>query len=95
MPDGSSLTATAGSLHTGMATAFTPSVFRHNAFGEASESDGVLVTSSNPSVLRATGVTGSAKWIVWAVAPGSAELSITQDGNVAASIPVEVTDPPP
>ena len=94
MPDGSSLTAMGGSLHTGIATAFTPQVEKHDPFGDTSETDGVLIASSNPGVVRAASVTGSSRWIVWAVSAGAAELTITQDGNVAQTLQVVVTDPP-
>jgi hypothetical protein len=93
MPDGSWLTATAGNLHTGMAAAFTPQVMESNTWGQSQQTDGIAVTSSNPSVVQAAGVTNGTQWIVWAVAPGSAEITITQNGNVAATIAVQVTDP--
>ncbi len=54
-------------------------------------------TSSDPYASQdatqdSSGAAG--KWVVWAVGPGEAVLTVTADGNVAASIPVTVTDPP-
>lgn len=93
MPDGSWLSATAGNLHTGIATAFTPQVTESNTWGTSQQTDDIAVASSNPSVIQTAAVTTGTQWIVWAVAPGSAELTITQGGNVAATIEVTVTDP--
>jgi hypothetical protein len=94
MPDGSWLTPTAGNLHTGMATAFTPQVTESDTWGQSQQTSDIVVASNDPSVLQAAAVTNGGQWIVWAVAPGSAELTITQNGNVAATIAVQVTDPP-
>jgi hypothetical protein len=34
------------------------------------------------------------QWLVWAIAPGTATVTIAVGGNTAASIPITVTDPP-
>jgi len=47
--------------------------------------------SSDPNDGSGNGNGG--RWIVWAVGPGVATLTVLQSGNVALSVPVEVTDP--
>jgi hypothetical protein len=34
------------------------------------------------------------KWLVWAIAPGTATVTITAGGNTVSTIPITVTDPP-
>ena len=113
MPDGSSLEQTGGHLHSGIATAFTPLVTMSNTWGTHSETDSILVSTSDPGVLQVAQVTGNTqgygtgyqdgsgsgdsnggRWVVWAIAPGVATLTVMQSGNVALTVQVEVTDPP-
>jgi hypothetical protein len=108
MPDGSSLGLEGGHMHSGIATLFTPAVSKDDVWGNGNDSDPIVLTSSNPAVLQVASVPASGdssatedsessqtgRWIVWAVAPGWAVLTVETEGNVAANIPVEVIDPP-
>jgi hypothetical protein len=93
MPDDSMLTAQGGQLNAGIATAFKPRVWTHNIWGTHEQNDGIDVQTSNASVLRVAHVTGNDKRVVvWAVAPGSATMSVTLDGQTALNVPVTVME---
>jgi hypothetical protein len=93
-PDGSSLTSTGGTMTPGVAIAFTPHVWTKSTFGGSSERPGlgVSVSSSDPSVVAVAVamVTGGGQAIAWAVAPGSAQIILSYEGQTALQIPVEV-----
>jgi hypothetical protein len=91
-PDGSSLETTGGTMAPGIAIAFTPHVWTRSTFGGSSERPGlgVTVSSSDPSVLMVAEVTGGGKAVAWAVAPGSARVILTYEGQTALEIPVVV-----
>jgi hypothetical protein len=94
MPDDSTLTSSAGHLHTGVATAFHPRVWTHNIWGTHEQSDGIDVQTSNADVVRVAHVTNDNRVVVWAVGPGNATVSVTLDGDTALSVPVAVADTP-
>ena len=94
MPDDSTLTTSAGHLHTGVATAFHPRVWTHNIWGTHEQSDGIDVQTSNADVVRVAHVTNDNRVVVWGVGPGNATVSVTLDGETALSVPVAVTDTP-
>jgi hypothetical protein len=91
-PDGSSLQATGGTMALGIAIGFTPHVWTKSTFGGSSERPGlgVTVSSSDPSVLMVAPVTGGGQAVAWAVAPGSAQVILTYEGQTALQIPVVV-----
>jgi hypothetical protein len=91
-PDGSSLTSTGGTMTPGVAIAFTPHVWTKSTFGGSSERPGlgVSVSSSDPSVVAVSMITGGGQAIAWAVAPGSAQVILSYEGQTALQIPVEV-----
>src|SRR5579871_3718774 len=96
MPDGSSLTEAGGRLHVGMATAFTPHVTESSNGGSPQpQTDEIAVSTSDPSVLQVASVVNGKgnQWLMWAVAPGLATVTVTQAGNVAGTIGVSVTEP--
>jgi hypothetical protein len=96
MPDDSTLTLQGGSLHTGIATAFTPRVWTHD-LTDTDEEDrsSIDVQSSDTRVLGVANVTNDGRVVVFAAAPGQATLTITLDGETAQAVPVTVTDPSP
>ena len=97
VPDNySSLSSASGQMHTGIAISFTPHVWTRNTCGGTTEqSSNIGVNTTNPQVLHVAQVTGqSNQFVVWAVAPGSANLVVQYQGDTAMSIPVTVTDPP-
>ena len=83
-------------MHSGIAIAFTVSVSKHDVWGTSTDTDPVTLVSSNPEVLEVASVPPNKpfRWIIWGVAPGSAVVTLSAAGNVAASIPVTVSDPP-
>jgi hypothetical protein len=91
-PDGSSLQTSGGTMAEGIAIGFTPHVWTKSTFGGSSERSGldVTVSSSDPSVLMVAPVTGGGKAVAWAVAPGSAQIILTCEGQTALQIPVVV-----
>jgi hypothetical protein len=95
-PDGSSLSTTGGKMTPGSAIAFTPHVWTKSTFGGSSERPGlgVSVSSSNPSVVGVAMVTGGGQAVAWAVAPGSAQIILTYEGQTALQIPVDVGGAP-
>ena len=95
-PDGSSLSTTGGQMIPGSAIAFTPHVWTKSTFGGSSERPGlgVSVSSSNPSVVGVAMVTGGGQAVAWAVAPGSAQIILTYEGQTALQIPVDVGGAP-
>jgi hypothetical protein len=95
MPDDSSLSITGGTMHTGIAAAFTPRVWTRNWHdGTDEETSGIEVESSSTGVVGVAHVTDDSRVVLYAVGPGKATVSITLDGNVARSFEVTVTDPP-
>jgi hypothetical protein len=98
VPDNySSLTSSRGQMRTGIAIAFTPHVWTRNTCGGTSEqSNNIGVQTSNPQVVHVAQVTDkNDQFVVWAVAPGNANVIIQYQGDTAMSIPVTVTNPPP
>ena len=96
MPDTSTLSSGGGELHTGIAAAFKPRVWTHDVWGthEQGSSD-IGAQTSDGTILHVAPVTNdNAKYVVWAVAPGKATLTVTLDGDVAMRVPITVTDPP-
>jgi len=97
VPDNySSLSSGSGQMRTGIAIAFTPHVWTRNTCGGTSEqSSNIGVQTSNPQVLHVSQVTDKDnQFVVWAVAPGHANVIVQYQGDTAMSIPVTVTDPP-
>lgn len=95
-PDGSLLTSTGGTMTAGIAIAFTPHVWTKSTFGGSSERPGLgcSVSSSNPSVVAVAMVTGGGQAVAWAVAPGSAQITLSYEGQTALQIPVDVRAAP-
>ena len=93
MPDDSTLTSQDGQMNSGIATGFQPRVWTHDFWGTHEQKDGIAVQTSNADVLRVAPVSDGKRFVVWAVGPGSATLSITLDGDTAMAVPVRVTDP--
>jgi hypothetical protein len=91
-PDGSSLQTSGGAMAPGVAIGFTPHVWTRSTFGGSSERPGlgVTVSSSDPSVVMVAPVTGGGQAVAWAVAPGSAQIILTYEGQTALRIPVVV-----
>jgi hypothetical protein len=91
-PEGSSLQTTGGTMAPGIAIGFTPHVWTRSTFGGSSERPGlgVTVSSSDPSVVMVAMATGGGKAVAWAVAPGSAQITLFYEGQTALQIPVVV-----
>ncbi|HLK41127.1 MAG TPA: hypothetical protein VKU41_30460 [Polyangiaceae bacterium] len=94
MPDTSILSSGSGQLHTGIAAAFKPRVWTHDLWGthEQGSSD-IGVQTSDGSILHVAPVTNDNRFVMWAVAPGKATLTVTLSGDVAMRVPITVTDP--
>jgi hypothetical protein len=93
MPDDSTLGNGSGTLHTGIAVDFTPRVWTDNTFGGTSEqTDGIDVQSSNGFVVQTAHVSSDRRVVVWAVHPGTADLTVTYNGSTALVSHVTVTD---
>src|SRR5580704_4676937 len=97
MPDDSSFAVEGARLHSGIATAFVPRVTANNVV----DTDPIVVLTSNPDAVEVASVpvafagdggtnTTEGWWIVWAVAPGSAVVTVRAGSNTVASIPVFV-----
>jgi hypothetical protein len=93
-PDNSTLSETAGAMHTGIAVAFRPRVWTHDVWGTHEQTSGIDVQSSDTSVLRVAHVTNDTRVVVWGAAPGQATLTVTLNGEAALRVPVVVQDPP-
>jgi hypothetical protein len=99
IPDDSSFSVDGGHLHSGIAVAFTPSVSETSSSGTNADTDPIAVVTSNPAVLQLASVPSDGNldadsWIVWAVTPGTAVITISAGSAIAANIPIVVTDPP-
>jgi hypothetical protein len=95
MPDDSRFTIQGATMHTGIATAFKPRLWTHDATDTDEEDrSSIDVQSSNNSVIGIANVTDDDRVVVYAVGPGQATVTITFNGAPAQVIPVTVTDPP-
>jgi hypothetical protein len=93
MPDDSTLSNSAGVLHTGIASGFKPRVWTHDLWGTHEQSSGIEVQTSNAAVFHVARVTSDPRVVVWASGPGKATLTVTLNGDLALTVPVTVTDP--
>ncbi len=81
-------------MHTGIAISFTPRVWTHDFLGNTGEqNDNIGVSTNDPGVLQVARTTNdSRKYVAWAVAPGTARMEITYNGDTALFTNVTVTD---
>jgi hypothetical protein len=96
VPGTSTLTTSGGNLQTGIAIAFKPHVWTRNTLGGTTEhTDSMGAQSSNGAIAQVAQVTNQGdQFVVWAVGPGTATVTVTYQGDTALSIPITVTDPP-